>query len=358
MAAFENTSLTEVSIPENIKYINSYAFNYCVNLHKINFNNTIEGIGSNAFAYTSIKELILPNSLKTLEENVFYLCDNLTRIYIGAGVETIDTYTFWYCGNLENIVVDAGNTVYDSRNNCNAIMESATNTLIKGCKNTIIPDDCIIIGDIAFQNCGGLKAISIPPSVTKLGRSAFSGCEDLTRIICLGTTLPTSESEYLYIGKEGGILIYPAGSDCPNWGMGGQVNSSGWKKVQEGEFFTENGVYYSRDGKEVIGYDETIPSQISLKPGVETIREWAFWGCKNLNSITFPESVTYIDMWAFMRCDGLTEITSLAMTAPDIHIWAFSYINQNGTLYVPAGATGYDAWLNQLDGWTIQEITE
>ena len=81
---------------------------------------------------------------------------------------------------LTEIVVENGNPKYDSRNNCNAIIETESNTLIAGCKSTIIPNSVTTIGDRAFQSCTGLTEITIPNSVTSIGFGAFGGCSGLT----------------------------------------------------------------------------------------------------------------------------------------------------------------------------------
>lgn len=84
-------------------------------------------------------------------------------------------------------MVEPGNIIYDSRNNCNAIIEKSTNTLIKGCQNTIIPDSVSSIADCAFYGCYGLTSITIPNSVISIGDYAFYGCYGLTSI-----TMPNS----------------------------------------------------------------------------------------------------------------------------------------------------------------------
>jgi hypothetical protein len=83
---------------------------------------------------------------------------------------------------LTSIVVEEGNTVYDSRENCNAIIETASNTLINGCKNTTIPNSITSIGDGAFLYCSSLTSITIPNSVTGIGKGAFEGCSSLTSV--------------------------------------------------------------------------------------------------------------------------------------------------------------------------------
>ena len=106
----------------------------------------------------------------------------MTSIEIGNSVTSIGNNAFAYCESLTNIVVDYDNAVYESRNGCNAIIETASNTLIAGCKNTIIPNGVTSIGDIAFNGCSSLTSIQIPNSVTSIGDYAFSNCSRLTGI--------------------------------------------------------------------------------------------------------------------------------------------------------------------------------
>ena len=109
-------------------------------------------------------------------------------------VARIGEEVFNGCIALKRIKVSGKNNTYDSRKNCNAIIHTATNTLIAGCKNTIIPDTVSQIGNGAFAGCEGLSSISIPDSVKNIGSSAFSGCDGLTSI-----TIPDSVT---HIGDE------------------------------------------------------------------------------------------------------------------------------------------------------------
>ncbi|MBR5170637.1 MAG: leucine-rich repeat protein, partial [Muribaculaceae bacterium] len=109
-------------------------------------------------------------------------CESLTSIVIPNSVTEIGDEAFDYCPGLTSIVVESGNPSYDSRNNCNAIIESASNTLFVGCKNTIIPNSVTAIADWAFAGCESLTSIVIPNSVTSIGACAFLGCDGLTSI--------------------------------------------------------------------------------------------------------------------------------------------------------------------------------
>jgi hypothetical protein len=91
---------------------------------------------------------------------------------------------------LVSIIVDSDNRIYDSRENCNAIIETATNTLVVGCQNTIIPNSVTIIGERAFRG-STFTSITIPSSVTSIEYLAFFECDSLDAIYMEAITPPT-----------------------------------------------------------------------------------------------------------------------------------------------------------------------
>ena len=119
---------------------------------------------------------IIPQGVTKIEDEAFWGCKNLTSIVIPDSVTTIGYRAFSHCENLKSIVVEEENSKYDSRNNCNAIIETATNTLVFGCSTTIIPDSVTTIGSGAFRGCENLTSIVIPESVTTIGELAYCGC--------------------------------------------------------------------------------------------------------------------------------------------------------------------------------------
>ncbi len=116
-----------------------------------------------------------------------YRFTKLTHITIPNSVINIGECAFSNCSGLASITVSSGNSKYDSRNNCNAIIETESNKLIAGCQNTVIPISITTIGEYAFSGCSGLTSMTIPNSVTTIGYSAFSGCSGLTSV-----TIPNS----------------------------------------------------------------------------------------------------------------------------------------------------------------------
>lgn len=106
----------------------------------------------------------------------------MSNITIPNSVTSIGSSVFDGCDALTSIIVNQENSVYDSREDCNAIIETATNTLIRGCKNTVIPNSVTNIGEAAFLGCSSLTNITIPNNVTTIDERAFYGCSSLTSI--------------------------------------------------------------------------------------------------------------------------------------------------------------------------------
>ena len=189
------SSLTSVDIPNSITSIGTAAFYNCRGLTSVVISDSVTSIGINAFyGCTSLTSVTIPNSVTSIGNSAFGSCISLSSVTIGNSVTTIDDSAFFGCSALISITVDLNNTVYDSRNNCNAIIETSTNKLIKGCNNTIIPNSVTSIDDNAFSYCSGLTSVIIPDSVETISDSAFWRCTSLTSITSLATTAPTISS--------------------------------------------------------------------------------------------------------------------------------------------------------------------
>ena len=131
---------------------------------------------------TGLTSITIPNSVTSLGVFCFYGCTGLTSITIPNYVTSLGIECFAYCTRLESIEVESGNKFYDSRENCNAIIETSSNTMIAGCKNTKIPNSVTSLGGYCFFYCTGLTSITIPNSVTSLGDNCFYRCTGLTSI--------------------------------------------------------------------------------------------------------------------------------------------------------------------------------
>ena len=184
----ERTKLTSIEIPSSVTSIGERAFMGCSGLTGIEIPSSVTSIGEKAFMGCSgLTGIKIPAGVTSIGSSAFYGCSGLTSIEIPAGVTSIGYGAFYGCSGLTSINVEAGNVVYDSRDNCNAIIEKETNTLIQGCKNTKIPSSVTEIGRYAFDGCSGLTSIEIPSSVTSIGNYAFRDCIGLKDVYYTGT---------------------------------------------------------------------------------------------------------------------------------------------------------------------------
>ena len=151
--------------------------------HKTVIPSTVAIIGERSFfGIQSLSSIEIPSSVTTIRSHAFYECTGLTSISIPSSVVSIEGYNpFAWCSNVKSIVVDEANPKFDSRGNCNAIINSETNKLVSGCMNTVIPEDVEHIGDYAFSH-SPIAEVTLPKGLKTIGQAAFGSCKNLTSI--------------------------------------------------------------------------------------------------------------------------------------------------------------------------------
>ena len=203
------SSLKNICIPSGVKRIGGDAFSQCSSLTSITIPESVTSIGNWAFyVCSSLVEIIIPDSVTNIGSNAFAHCKSLTSLVIPGSVTKIGEEVVRGCTSLLSVVVESDNQVYDSRYDCNAIIESVSNTLVAGCQNSVIPDDVIKIDNDAFRDCNTIAFINIPASVTSIGDRAFSNCTSLSRVDVQATDPPIL-GEYAFSTSSGLTISVP-----------------------------------------------------------------------------------------------------------------------------------------------------
>ena len=400
------SSLTSITIPNSVTYIGGFAFYECSDLTSITIPNSVTYIGVFAFWDSGLTSITIPNSVISIGERAFYFCSNLTSITIPNSVTSIGDCAFLgcssltsvtipssvtsmghnvfgNCNSLASIVVDSKNTMFDSRDNCNAIIYKMNNTLVAGCKNTIIPNSVTKIGLSAFYECRNLTSITIPNSVSSIGENAFYSCSGLTSLTIPNSVRFIREGAFYgctgleSIVVESGNNFFDSRDNCnaiietssntlvagcnnttiPNsvtsigscafYGCSGLTSitipnsvthigskafyGTGWYNNQD------NGILYLDNW--LIGYKGEKPTgMIVFTKGTKGIVDEAFWGCSGLTSITIPNSVTSIGSNAFYDCSGLTSIT-IPNSVTRIGEYALIYCSGLTSITIPNSVT-------------------
>ena len=323
--AFYGTALRSVYIPASVTDFSDVVYAECPNLEKIVVDPDNKYYdsrnGCNAVIHTSSSTLmagcnntVIPGDLKEIAWMAMKGCTGLKSLYIPMSLTKISYTAFQLCSGIEKIEVESGNTVYDSRFGCNAIIETATNTLFRGCNTTWIPNSVVTIGDDAFHG-SDIETLEVPSSVTQINEHAFEYCRKMTSI-----TLPE------------GLKEIPGDAF---------LGCSSLKNITIPESVTSIGfcTFYGCKSLETL----VIPNH------VEKLDDQAFYECSGLKTVTIGSSVTSIGSSAFSGCSSLTDVYTLIENPSAISEGAFEKSHYtSATLHVPAGCK---AKYQAADGW-------
>lgn len=337
-AFYQSKNLASVTIPESVTNIRSSAFENCA-------------------ALTSVT---IPDGVERIWSLAFYDCSALESVRIGKGVQRLSGNVFSRCPKLTSISVDSENGTYDSREECNAIIMTATSTLVTGCRNTVIPAGVASIGESAFYYCTGLTSIVIPNSVTSIGESAFASCSALASVVMSENVETIGKRAFQNCEVLASIALPErlnsigelAFSYCTtlsaiaipvNVTSIGERAFLGCRALASITVASGNSTYDSRE--ECNAIIETATNTLTtgcantvIPANVTSIGNHAFNNCSGLTSIVIPAGVASIGEYAFTYCTGLTSITCMGNVPPTCMYYAFEKVPRTIPLYVPKTA--------------------
>lgn len=208
-------AISKVIINEGVSEIGKNAFLDTWNITDISLPSTLRIVGESAFGVCrSLESINIPEGVVDIGDNAFSCCFAMDEVYIPASAANIGESAFFGCVNLEKIVVSENNTAYDSRKDSNALIDTQTNILLTGCRNTIIPEGVTSIGKSAFVSIENLKSIVIPDGVQSIDKDAFYYCVDLKDVY-----IPESVEmigENAFADTDAGITVH-AKKDSYAW---------------------------------------------------------------------------------------------------------------------------------------------
>ena len=287
-----SADITAVVISEGVTSVGEYAFYDCA----------------------SIGRVVFPESLTEISSHAFNGCAALKAVHIPKNVASVGIGVFERCVSLEEITVDAGNTDYRGDGNCLIhtetrpyiadCIDTEINTLVAGCKNSVIPDGVTSIANSAFSGCTGLESVHIPASVKEIS-VAFDGCTSLS-------TITVAEGNPVY-RSEGNCVIEKA-SNTVAVGCKSSVIPAGTTAIGDRAFFDCAGLS-SVDIPESVTSIGTGAfylcvglSRIDLPAGLLSVGEFAFSSCTGLKSIAVPHGVDSLEYAAFQNCRSLESV--------------------------------------------------
>lgn len=229
------SSLDSISIPESVSAIGDRAFYGCSGIKSVSLPSDLASIGKYAFRGSGLTSVAIPSNISVIESQTFSCCRELESVVIPSSVTTInygafngcwrlksvmlpssvtfiDENAFSRCTDMSSMIVEISNKMYDSRNGCNAIIETSTNTLIAGCKTTVIPENVEKISEDAFIDCVELVTMTIPESVSEIGDYAFAYCSGLKTMYSKSVTPPTAYRYTFERVPTDAILYVPVGA--------------------------------------------------------------------------------------------------------------------------------------------------
>ena len=327
---YECTGVTGLILPDTVEYIDVNAFEGCEKLTRVRWSAGLRKINTGAFDRTGLETLVLPEGVTFLGANAFGHA-KLKSVSLPSTVakmtatnEKSDANPFAFCENLEEIYVAEGNKAYKSDGNC--VMRREDNTLVAGCKASKIPSYTEHIGRFAFQGAA-LESVALPEGVTSIEDYAFAHNDRLKEITLPQSLTSIGKAVFFWCAALGKIAI-PDGvtsvgdnafSTCVSLkelALGAELLSAGCGLTEfcvalEKITVSENNESFSDEGNCLTRKaDNTVIAGCAsskIPAGTEQIGEYAFCGQTQLGAIDFPDGLKNIGHYAF-SCTGLKEL--------------------------------------------------
>ncbi len=291
------TSLTSITIPKSIIWINASAFYNCSGMTAVyitdisawcniffedTYSNPLyNNVGNLYLNGELVTDLVIPKGVTALKSYAFIGCKSIKSVTIPDGVKTIDYQVFRYCSNLETIT---------------------------------IPNSVTIVNGNSFDGCTSLKSITLPEGVTYIGGEAFNGCKNLASI-----TLPStlkSIDDYAFSG-------------CSNLSAVCISDVAAWCNI----VFDVKYSYALSSPLSIAGnlyLNGELVTDLVIPEGVTNINYRSFSGCRSITSITIPSSLKSIGGEAFLNCSNLKNVY-----ISDLAAWCnISHNKYNNALHV------------------------
>lgn len=308
VSAFSNKStITGVTMGDNITSIGTRAFYNCTYLTFAEIGKNVESIGSYAFqSCRSLEKIVLPDTVTTIEEYTFSYCRSLTDVTFGKNITEIGANAFSNCDLLESIVipdtvVSLGASAYA---NC-------TNA-----KEILIGNGLTSISSYAFDNCSLASTITISSAVTSIGSYSFRRCTSVESIDLSSDKL-TSIGAYAFYGDTS-LANIVLGDNITYIGGFAFYDTAIWSQAKQND---ESLVYV---GGWLVGFTGSASMSEVLSIDGETvgISAYAIAACSAIESAVVPDQVKYVNEYAFYQCENLQYVT-IGMSVIEIGEAAF-----------------------------------